>query len=217
MRRFIYTVIVLFIATISVLAKRNIAPGEWQTIRSYNGITSIIPSKEKVYVVANGGMYSYDKKTKEVKPLSTLDGLSPSAIELVEFVESTKALFIIHSDMTIDLVVDGVTFSDESIKDSEISGKKVNSLKVDGDNVYISLDAGIVVYNTKKREVLDTYIIGTYGEYETVYERTFSVCYIYDGDERIELRCVDDPRSYGVNTGYVVYSKNSLYAVDIHK
>lgn len=170
MRRFIYTVIVLFIATISVFAKRNIAPGEWQTIRSYNGITSIIPSKEKVYVVANGGMYSYDKKTKEVKPLSTLDGLSASAIEMVEYVESTKTLFIIHSDMTIDLVVEGVTFSDESIKDSEISGKKVNNLKVDGDNVYISLDAGIVVYNTKKREVSDTYIIGNDGEYEVVYQ-----------------------------------------------
>lgn len=170
MRRFIYTVIVLFIATISVFAKRNIAPGEWQTIRSYSGITSIIPSKEKVYVVANGGMYSYDKKTKEVKPLSTLDGLSASAIEMVEYVESTKTLFIIHSDMTIDLVVDGVTFSDESIKDSEISGKKVNSLKVDGDNVYISMNAGIVVYNTKKREVLDTYIIGDDGEYEAVYQ-----------------------------------------------
>lgn len=170
MRRFIYTVIVLFIATISVFAKRNIAPGEWQTIRSYNGITSIIPSKEKVYVVANGGMYSYDKKTKDVKPLSTLDGLSASAIEMVEYVESTKTLFIIHSDMTIDLVVEGMTFSDESIKDSEISGKKVNNLKVDGDNVYISLDAGIVVYNTKKREVSDTYIIGNDGEYEVVYQ-----------------------------------------------
>ena len=170
MRRFIYTVIVLFIATISVFAKRNIAPGEWQTIRTYNGITSIIPSKEKVYVVANGGMYSYDKKTKEVKPLSTLDGLSASAIEMVEYVESTKTLFIIHSDMTIDLVVEGMTFSDESIKDSEISGKKVNSLKVDGDNVYISMNAGIVVYNTKKREVLDTYIIGDDGEYEAVYQ-----------------------------------------------
>ncbi len=177
MRRFIYTVIVLFIATISVSAKRNIAPGEWQAIRSYNGITSIVPSKEKVYVVANGGMYSYDKKTKEVKPLSTLDGLSASAVELVEYVESTKTLFIIHSDMTIDLFVDGVVFSDESIKDSEISGKKVNSLKVDGDNVYISLDAGIVVYNTKKREVLDTYIIGNNGEYETVYQTV-----LLDGD-----------------------------------
>ena len=170
MRRFIYTVIVLFIATISVFAKRNIAPGEWQTIRSYNGITSIIPSKEKVYVVANGGMYIYDKKTKEVKPLSTLDGLSSSAIEMVEYVESTKTLFIIHSDMTIDLLVNGVTFSDESIKDSEISGKKVNSLKVDGDNVYVSLDAGIVVYNTRKKEVLDTYIIGYDGQYEVVYQ-----------------------------------------------
>ena len=70
MRRFIYTVIVLFIAALSVSAKRNIAPGEWQAIRSYNGITSIIPSKEKIYVVANGGMYIYDKKTKEVLPFS---------------------------------------------------------------------------------------------------------------------------------------------------
>lgn len=170
MRRFIYTVIVLFIAALSVSAKRNIAPGEWQAIRSYNGITSIIPSKEKIYVVANGGMYIYDKKTKEVLPLSTLDGLSASAVEKVEYVESTKTLFIIHSDMTIDLLVNGVIFSDESIKDSEISGKKVNSLKVDGDNVYISLNAGIVVYNTKKKEVLDTYIIGDKGEYEAVYQ-----------------------------------------------
>lgn len=170
MRRFIYTVITLFIVAISASAKFNIAPGEWQSVRSYNGITRIIPSKEKVYVVANGGMFSYDKKTKAVKPLSTLDGLSSSAIEMVEFVESTRTLFIIHSDMTIDLCVDGVIFNDESIKDSEISGKKVNNLKVSGDNVYISLDAGIVVYNTKKREVLDTYVIGNNGEYEVVYQ-----------------------------------------------
>ncbi len=170
MRRFIYTVIVLFVAAVSASAKLNIAPGEWQSVCSYNKITSIIPSKDKVYVVADGGMYSYDKKTKEAKPLSTLDGLSTSTIELVEYVESTKTLFIIHSNMTIDLLVDGVTYSDESIKESDISGKKVNSLKVDGDYVYISLDAGIVVYNTRKREILDTYIIGDNGDYEVVYQ-----------------------------------------------
>lgn len=170
MRRFIFSVIVLFIATLSVSAKRDIAPGEWQTVRSYNGITSIIPSKDKVYVVANGGMYVYDKQTKEVSPLSTLDGLSSSAIEKVDYVESTKTLFVMHSDMTIDLVVNGTVFVDESIKESEISGKKVNNLKVDGDKVYISMDAGIVVYNTKKKEVLDTYIIGDDGDYQTVYQ-----------------------------------------------
>lgn len=177
MRKIIFIVIALVIATFSSSAKRDIAPGEWQSIRSYTGITSIIPSKEKVYVVANGGMYSYDKKTKEARPLSTLDGLSPTAIEYVEYVESTKTLFIIHSDMTIDLLVDGVIFNDESIKDSEISGKKVNSLKVDGDYVYVSMDAGIVVYNTKRKEVLDTYIIGTDGDYEVVYNTA-----VLDGD-----------------------------------
>lgn len=177
MRRFFSAVIVLFIATLSTFAKRDIAPGEWQTVRSYNGITSIIPSKDKVYVVASGGMYTYDKKTKEVKPLSSLDGLSASAIEMVEYVESTKTLFIIHSDMTIDLVVDGQTINDESIKDSEISGKKVNGLKVDGDYVYVSLDAGVVVYNTKKREVLDTYVVGDNGQYEAVYQTV-----VLDGD-----------------------------------
>ena len=81
---------------------------------------------------------------------------------------------------------------------------------------FVSVFSFISSLNIKK-DIDNNLFVTYYGEYETVYERTFSVCYIYDGDERIELRCVDNPRSYGVNTGYVVYSKNSLYAVDIHK
>ncbi len=170
MKRIICILVALVVSTISVFAKLDIAPGEWKTVRSYSGISHIIPSKHKVYVVAKGGLYYYDKDTKDVSPLSTLEGLSPSPISMVEYVRATNTLFIIHSDMTIDLVVDGVTINDESIKESDISGKNVNDLKVEGDLVYISLNAGIIVYNTRKREVLDTYIIGNGGEYEAVYQ-----------------------------------------------
>lgn len=170
MRKFICTVIVLFIATISVLAKLNIAPGEWQTIRSYNGITSVIPSKENVYVIANGGVFVYNKSAKTTRTLTTLDGISPSPIENMVFVESVNSLFIIHSDLCIDIVVDGKVYTDESIKDKDFSGKKLNNVKVDGDMMYISLDAGIIVYDPSKREVSDTYIIGEGGESETVYQ-----------------------------------------------
>ncbi len=170
--KYIYIVVALVLSTMSVFAKLNIAPGEWKTVRSYTGISSIIPSKEKVFVVANGGLYYYDKKTKEITTLSTLDGLSPSTVEMVEYVESTKTLFIIHSDMAIDLMTNGVIISDESIKGSEISGKKVNSLNVYEDYVYISLDAGIVVYDTRRKEVHDTYVIGNNGEYAAVFQTT---------------------------------------------
>lgn len=179
MRRFIYTVIVLFFAAISVSAKLNIAPGEWQTIRSYSGISSIAPSTDKVYVVANGGVFVYDKSTKKTQTLTTLDGISPSSITHMAFVESTNSLFIVHADLCVDIVVDGIVFTDESIKDKDISGKILNNIKVEGEKIYLSLDAGIIVYNTKKREISDTYIIGEGGESEKVYQTVENNGFIY--------------------------------------
>ena len=62
-----------------------------------------------------------------------------------------------------------------------------------------------------KNELYLTY----YGVYTVARERSFTVCYIYDGDRRIELRCME-PVKEGSHLGHVVYSKNSLYAVDIY-
>ena len=62
-----------------------------------------------------------------------------------------------------------------------------------------------------KNELYLTY----YGAYTVARERSFTVCYIYDGDRRIELRCTESVKE-GSHLGHVVYSKNSLYAVEIY-
>lgn len=84
--------------------------------------------------------------------------------------------------------------------------------------IFIAAMSATYAWNIKK-DIDESSFVTYYGEYELVYERSFSVCYIYDGKERIELRCVDSlyHGSQPVKTGYVVYSKNSLYAVDIYE
>lgn len=189
MRRFINILFALVIATVCASAKVAIAPGEWKTMHSYRDITAISPSLDKVYVAASGGVFAYDKKTKEITTLTTLDGLSPSPIITLVYVEEANSLFILHTDMCIDVMTDGKVFTDESLKDKDISGKILNSIKVEGEKVYLSLDAGIVVYNAKKREVFDTYIIGNDGElvkvFQTVENRGDVFALIQDSESEI--------------------------------
>ena len=54
-----------------------------------------------------------------------------------------------------------------------------------------------------------------YGAYEMVEERSVTVCYVNDGKQRIQLRCLNEPE-IGLRMGHVVYSKNSLYVVDVY-
>ncbi len=84
--------------------------------------------------------------------------------------------------------------------------------------IFLAAMSATDAWNIKK-DIDENSFVTYYGEYELVYDRSFTVCYIYDDKERIELRCVGSlnhgPKT--VKTGYVVYSKNSLYAVDIYE
>ena len=69
-----------------------------------------------------------------------------------------------------------------------------------------------------KKDLDNNLFVTYYGEYKLVYEGHFTVCYINNGTEQIELRCLDIPSSgFETGTGYVIYSKNSLYVVDIYE
>ena len=89
--------------------------------------------------------------------------------------------------------------------------------------ILILMMLGIGSYETMtalkiKQDMENNLFITYFGEYELVYDRTFTICYIHDNDNDIyiELRCISRPQS-GSYTGYVVYSKNSLYVVDIYE
>ena len=69
-----------------------------------------------------------------------------------------------------------------------------------------------------KKDLDNNLFVTYYGDYKLVYEKHFTACYINNETEQIELRCLGIPSSgFETGTGYVIYSKNSLYVVDIYK
>ncbi len=75
--------------------------------------------------------------------------------------------------------------------------------------VVISLDAAKV-----KKDLDNQDYVVYYGEYEIKYNRHTCYCYIYDSEECIELLFEGKSPDTGIYTGYIVYARNSLIAVD---
>lgn len=76
--------------------------------------------------------------------------------------------------------------------------------------IYASIDAPKI-----KKDIDNQDYVVYYGEYEIEYsDKHLTVCYIYNGEERVRLECVGMNPESGIYTGYVVYGRNSLRAVD---
>ena len=75
--------------------------------------------------------------------------------------------------------------------------------------VAISLNAAEV-----KKDLDNQDYVVYYGEYEIKYERHNCYCYIYDNEEYITLLFEGKSPDTGIYTGYIVYARNSLVALD---
>ncbi len=64
-----------------------------------------------------------------------------------------------------------------------------------------------------KKDMDNNSFVTYHGKYELVYKKNSCWCYIYDGEERVQLK---GPHrgSTGEYEGYVVYGKNSFWVVD---
>ena len=67
-----------------------------------------------------------------------------------------------------------------------------------------------------KNDVTSNSFVTYYGKYELRQERNSYYCYIYDGEERIQLTVLFYTMS-GEYEGCVVYGKSSMYVVDIYE
>ena len=73
---------------------------------------------------------------------------------------------------------------------------------------------GLTGVSKIKKDVDNQDYIVYYGEYQLEKHKSRYHCYIYNGEERVELRYMGEDFEEGTYTGYVVYGRNSLRAVD---
>ena len=150
-----FLVIITTLLLSQTIAAQN---NKWTTYLAYSEATGVAETNGRVYVVANGALYSYGKNDKEIILYSKQNGLSDTDISLIKYNTEFHTLVIIYSNGNIDLYnEDGINNMPYLKNATNIQSKSVNDIYFNGRFAYLSTDFGIVVVNLERKEITDTY------------------------------------------------------------
>ncbi len=169
---------VLFIAH---YALSQSAIGSWQTHISYTNISQITQSKEKIYGLSTGALFSVDKNDDIVETYSKISGLNDNNIHLIEYSEFNNILFIAYKNSNIDLMSEnGSIINISDIYRKNMSGsKQINNICFHNNLAYIACDFGITILDLNKNEFAETYIINSEGTSEKTIKAIISNSNLY--------------------------------------
>lgn len=155
----ILSALIAIMAMPAALRADNDLSGRWTLYPSmgYN-IEQAVEGSGCVYVTCNGRLFSRDNDTDEVYIYSTSNKLSDNDISSIAYNKDSKYLFIAYDNGNIDLLYDdGRVVNMPDVKDAVItSGHGINSVSFANGRIYLATDFGLVVYDEKRHEVVDS-------------------------------------------------------------
>ncbi len=164
--------------------------GTWKTFFSYNKVDYVTQSKDRVYALGNGVLFSVDKEYENIQTYTKADGLSDCYISKIAYSEQLDALIIGYDNSNIDIIKKNKIVNISDFKRKEINDKQINNITTYGKYAYLACGLGIVVVDMKRNEIADTYIIGDKGQYLAVYKVEIVGDTIYALTQK-ELRCAN--------------------------
>ncbi len=137
--------------------------GQWVDHTSYRTANSVAKLGTKVYTSNGKGLSVFDESDNELSKLSKIEGLSDIGVNLLRKNSYNDLLFVFYNNTNIDVInTNGDITNVADIKRKVITGKKtINEVFFDGKYAYLACGFGIIVFDTERLEVKDTYYIGT--------------------------------------------------------
>lgn len=152
----------------------------WRDHLPYNSVKQLAKVNDIFYASTPHSIIEFDNYTKEVRKLSTVNGLSEVGISSIVSNNSQKALVIAYNSSNIDIIKDDKIINISSILTSNIIGDKtIYNLYSYSKYVYVGTGFGIVIIDIEREEIKDTYIIGNNGSQEAVLGIHISENFIY--------------------------------------
>ncbi len=173
----------LFFFVIFVLTQKagaQIGIGEWTDYQSYASAKNVVDAGNKIYCVTDGGLFSYDKTDNSILKMSGINGLSDVGIQRLAYSKENNLLLIAYQNANIDLLIGNTIYNISDVKRKQIpADKTINNIMFSGKLAYLACGFGIVVINTEKKEIKDTYFIGNEGDYLNVLDIASDGTFLY--------------------------------------
>lgn len=145
--------------------------GQWREHVPFINVIQVEEKKGSILAASPYGYFSYDPIKNEFERKTKVNGLSDLGIDLLIKDPNSDRFSIVYKNTNIDFV-DGdlvKNIPDILLKKTQ-SDKTINSGTWIGKEIYLSSNLGIIVVNTEKKEIKDTYRLGLNGADEKVFQ-----------------------------------------------
>jgi len=169
----------LFLAT-SVFCQTNQV---WQGYFSYNKITDISETPNKIYASSEIAYFSKNLTSNDIATVSSINGLKADMITALYRSESKNITFVGNQNGLLLIVKnDGTVLQKRGIIDEvPVSPliKKINHFLEDNGKIYVSCDYGITVFDLETLEFGNTFYMGPQGNFISVQQTAINNGFIY--------------------------------------
>ncbi|GAB4130995.1 MAG: two-component regulator propeller domain-containing protein [Bacteroidia bacterium] len=146
----------------------------------YKKCKYVTGSNTYVWSATENGLFRVRKSDNSVDRITKLEGLSDLTIGTIGYNSYNNVLFVGYANGNVDLIKGDQIINLSDIKRAQIVGSKyINNVYFIGRLAYVSTGFGIVVIDTDREEVKETYLIGPNGSTLEVYDITSDATTIY--------------------------------------
>ena len=176
-------VLISFLFVLLLALEVKASDDNWTLYPSYHNATYCQVMGGKVYVLASGALYSYDKSDNEVRMYDKITTLSDINIAHIRYSSFINALVVVYSNANIDILYDdGAVYNISDFKNKQLPDKTINNVDIQGSTAYLSTSFGVVVLDLENMEFDNTFNTGlnttcTYLFKDRLYTATLSGLY----------------------------------------
>lgn len=224
----------LFVLTALQWLPLHAENGDWRIYCAYHDASQTAFLHDKVYVVSDGDLYSYDPQDTSVETYDKVSALSDFGIQTILPCEKTQELVIVYTNGNIDIMdAKGNVFNMPDLKMKPLSDKTINEVSCIGAVLYVCVGFNIVCVNIEKHLFEDSYTfpdttrsIFVFGDSyyvltkTTLYKGSIGENLLNPGSwvkvrdlNWIQKFFIHEGRIYGINgaTTFYVYDTNHFY------
>ncbi len=166
---------------ISLTVFSQVGPRQWQDHYGFSYCNTITRFNNNIIASNGNGLVKIEQTEYSTQRLNKINGLHDIGIRLVRVNPYNNKLLVIYDNCNIDVIDDSYTVSNYSdFKSKLLSGKKIiNEVTFSGKFAYLACGFGIVLFDTEKLEIKETFYIGPLGSSLEVYQLALTDSIIY--------------------------------------
>ncbi|MCS6796207.1 MAG: hypothetical protein NZ516_09630, partial [Raineya sp.] len=159
MKTFFFCLLTFCIVVCS-LAQENIPLGTWRVHLPYRSVKSLAVAENRVFAVAQSGVFVYDLQENSTQILSKNTGLAESQATQIAYSTDYQKIIIGYFNGNIDLIAGKNIFNLPAIRNTNLIAenlKNINHIFVQGRWAYLATNFGVIVVDLEKNEIRETW------------------------------------------------------------